>query len=98
LAARPGDPFLLTLYGEGLRRNRQFPEAEQALRSAIEADADQFEPYLNLGVLLAEQGRFAEAVKMFREALSIDPANQPAAGNLKLAVGQAGSLPPSKAR
>ena len=85
LAACPGDPFLLTLYGEGLRRNRHFPEAEQALRSAIDADADQFEPYLNLGVLMAEQGRFAEAVKMFRQALAIEPANEPAAGNLKLA-------------
>jgi hypothetical protein len=85
LAARPSDPFLLTLYGEALRRQGLFPEAEKTLRAAIDADADQPEAYVNLGALLAQQRRFAEAVKMFRAALAIDPDNQAAAGNLKLA-------------
>src|SRR5207302_11301220 len=47
LAARPSDPFLLTLYGEALRRQGLFPEAEKALRAAIDADADQSEPYVD---------------------------------------------------
>ena len=72
LAQRPGDPFLLTLNGEALRRDGQLPAAEKALRAAVDADADQPEPYVNLGVLLANQGRSVEVVKMFEAALNID--------------------------
>lgn len=84
LAARPGDPFLLTLEGEALRREGKFAEGERALRAAINADPDQPEPYVNLGVLLAQLGRRAEAARMFGEALAVDPGNRAAAGNLRL--------------
>jgi len=55
LAQLPGDPFLLTLNGEALRRDGQIPAAEKALRATVNADADQF----------ANQGRSVEVVKMF---------------------------------
>lgn len=88
LAARPKDPFLLTFYGEALRRNGAIVDADRVLRAAIAADPDQPEAYVNLGVLLARQGRREEAVRMFREALAVEPGNQAAARNLKLAERQ----------
>jgi tetratricopeptide (TPR) repeat protein len=85
LAARPDDPFLLTLYGEALRRDGAIPEAERVLRAAIASDPDQPEAYVNLGVLFAQQNRRDEAVSMFRKALAIEPGNRAAARNLQLA-------------
>jgi tetratricopeptide (TPR) repeat protein len=83
------DPFLLTLKGEALRRGGRPAESEEVTRAAIAADPDQPEPYVNLGALLAAQGRKQEAIELFREALRIDPANQAARFNLNLAVTRA---------
>lgn len=84
LSTWPDDPFLLTVYGEALRRAGQLEEAEKALRKAIAADPDQPEPYVNLGVLLAQSSRPSEAAAMFRSALAIDPRNRAANANLTL--------------
>jgi Flp pilus assembly protein TadD len=41
---------------------------------------------LSLGVALGEKGDLKGAVREFREVLRIDPANQDAARNLKIAL------------
>jgi Flp pilus assembly protein TadD len=86
--AHPADPFLLTLRGEALRQAGKLDNAERTLRAAIDADPDQVEPYINLGVLCATQGRGAEAIKLFESALAIDPLNQAAILNLRRARGR----------
>ncbi|MBI3679398.1 MAG: tetratricopeptide repeat protein [Acidobacteria bacterium] len=75
----PRDAFLLTLLGTA-----RGDEAD--LRAAMMADPDLPEAYVNLGALLAHKGEKAEAVRMFRQALAIDPRNQAALANLKLAL------------
>ncbi|MBL8234292.1 MAG: tetratricopeptide repeat protein [Bryobacterales bacterium] len=86
LSRFPADPFLLTLQGEALRLAGRLSDAERACRAAIAADPDQPEPYVNLGVLMAQQGRLAEAIALFRAGLAIDPNNKAAEGNLRLAL------------
>lgn len=43
--------------------------AEAAYRQALEQAPDYLDPYLNLGVMLGEAGRTAEAVALYRQAL-----------------------------
>lgn len=45
------------------------PSAEAAYRRAIAADPDNVDPVLNLGVMLCEAGRCADAVDIYRQAL-----------------------------
>lgn len=44
-------------------------EAEAAYRRALALDPDYLDPYLNLGCLLCDAGRYEEAVALYREAL-----------------------------
>ena len=82
----PKDPFLLTLQGDALRMAGKLEDAERVSRAAIAADPDQPEPYINLGVLLAQQGRLEEAIALFRAGWAIDPNNRAAEANLRLAL------------
>ncbi len=47
--------------------------AEQAYRRAIALAPDYVDPYLNLGVILCDAGRCAEAVALYREAIEQGP-------------------------
>lgn len=62
-------------------------QAESNLRSAIEID-DEFVPaWNNLGVVLMEQGKYAEARRVFEVAFSLDSGKtESIAQNLKLAL------------
>lgn len=83
----PLDPFLMTHLGEALRARGRLADSERASRAAIMADPDQADPYINLGVLLAQQGRVGEAIRLFQQAWAIDPLSKAAESNLKLVLG-----------
>jgi tetratricopeptide (TPR) repeat protein len=68
-------------------------KAEDNLKKVIELDADNEAANLNLGLLLAEQGRLDEAEKALKTALDANPDEQPvAAKNLSVIVAQRGDL------
>lgn len=48
-------------------------EAEQAYRACLERDAGQVSAWVNLGNLLADRGRFAEAIDCHQNALKLEP-------------------------
>lgn len=69
-------------------------KAEENLKKVIEFDPGNEAANLNLGLLLAEQGRLDEAEKALKAALKVNPDNNPvAAKNLSVIVGQRGDLP-----
>jgi Flp pilus assembly protein TadD len=51
----------------------RLPEAEQALRAALQLDPARPRTYSVLGDVLTQLGRTNEAVQVYREALRIDP-------------------------
>jgi Flp pilus assembly protein TadD len=87
----PGDPVLLTILGEALRLAGRTGEAGEVFARAIDADPDVPDGYINLGVLHANRGERVEAIRRFRQALAIDPGNQAARSNWKLATQSAPS-------
>ncbi|MDX1286174.1 MAG: ammonia-forming cytochrome c nitrite reductase subunit c552, partial [Draconibacterium sp.] len=68
-------------------------KAEENLKRVVEFDPDNEAANLNLGLLLAEQGRLDEAEKALKAALDANPEGQPvAAKNLSVIVAQRGDL------
>ena len=63
-----------------------FKEAEKALRRAVELSSGYAEPYLNLGRLLVDQGRYIAAEAALREAVRIEPNSVNANNNLGRAL------------
>ena len=63
----------------------QYAEAELAYRAFLKEQPQSVQARTNLGVVLAHEGRFAEAIAEYRKALSIDEAAGPAKVNLALA-------------
>ncbi|RMD49662.1 MAG: tetratricopeptide repeat protein [Alphaproteobacteria bacterium] len=62
-------------------------QAERLLRAAVERDPDFAAAWNNLGVVLMERGRAAEAVRVFRIAFSLDQGrSEPIRENLKRAL------------
>ncbi|KZY04643.1 MULTISPECIES: tetratricopeptide repeat protein [unclassified Sulfitobacter] len=62
-------------------------QAETLLRRATEADAERPEIWNNLGVVLMERGKFAEAQQVFRKAYALDNGESDAIrDNLRLAL------------
>jgi tetratricopeptide (TPR) repeat protein len=73
--------------GVMLAAKGQFEEAEQSYRRAIAIDPDFGAAHFNYARLLARLGRTTESAAHFREALRIDPADQEAAGELRVLTG-----------
>lgn len=68
-------------------------KAEENLKKVVAYDPDNEAANLNLGLLLAEQGRLDEAEKALKAALDANPDGQPvAAKNLSVIVGQRGDF------
>ena len=65
--------------------NRNLDEAVKMLKKAVAVDSEQPEPFNLLGVIYEVKGQQAEAMKMYRAALSLDPSYTPANENLQRA-------------
>ena len=95
--AGPADPALVeqaeSLVNAGLRlaESKQWEAAELAYRDAIRVGRQIPEAWNGLGYVLRQQGRFAEAVAAYDEALRLRPAYSQALeylGRAYLALGQ----------
>ena len=71
-------------YDVGMAASQQPAQAERAFRKAIALNPAFAKAHNNLGALLANQKRFAEAASCFEMAVKQDPANENARLNLKL--------------
>jgi cytochrome c-type biogenesis protein CcmH/NrfG len=60
-----------------------YADAEAAFRRALDINPDYGVSRLNLAFTLAEQGRDAEAIDLFRQILEREPENQPARTRLE---------------
>jgi tetratricopeptide (TPR) repeat protein len=78
LQKKPKDAPVLLLLARAYAVTRDFGKAEEALRSAIEADPNGFESYGMLGQLLYEQGRLQEGRREFEKLLELRPRAIPA--------------------
>jgi Flp pilus assembly protein TadD len=79
--ARTGEQWVAI--GLSLLRERKVAEAEEALRRAVEVEPTLPSGHTNLGVLLAQTGRVAEALPHFEEAARLSPGDAGARRNLE---------------
>ena len=75
LKIAPGEPSVLTNMGLSLALNRQLPEAERALRQAVASPRADARMRGDLALILALQGKFAEAEQIARTDLSAQAAH-----------------------
>ncbi len=76
LAQSPQDAFLLSVYGDSLRRVGRLMEAEDALLAVKDADGPNARrAQLHLGELYESSGRFNDAEPRFRRAIELDPSS-----------------------
>lgn len=68
LAAGPATAELLSDMGYALYLQDRLPEAEKALRRAVEVDPNYLAAHNNLGLVLGQQGKFDAAMASFRKA------------------------------
>jgi Flp pilus assembly protein TadD len=67
-AAQPRDADLFNDWGYSYYLRNNWTEAEGKLRKALEIEPKHARAHSNLGLVLGQQGKYAEALKMFREA------------------------------
>ncbi|MBQ4824108.1 tetratricopeptide repeat protein [Leisingera sp. HS039] len=80
-------PEVLTGMGSAKLGLRRLGQAEDLLRQAVDADGTWPEPMNNLGVVLMERGKTAEAVQVFQRAYALDNGESDAIrDNLRLAL------------
>ncbi|MBN8248627.1 MAG: tetratricopeptide repeat protein [Verrucomicrobia bacterium] len=85
LTRDPRNPVLHHRLGLEHSRAGQASAAEAALREAVRLAPEAFTPRLDLGVVLAQQARFQDAIPQFEAALRLEPANAVARQYLDLA-------------
>ncbi len=83
IAQDPSDALAYENLGMTQLQENDARSAEASLRRAIQLDASLSGAYTALGVVLANTGRVPEAVDAWKKALTIDPADQNAADNLR---------------
>jgi len=81
VGATPG-PIPLSLLGDAHNRLGDKKAAREAFRRAIEIDETYAEAYLNLGLLLADDGESGEAERLLRTATLLKPNSHKAHGRL----------------
>lgn len=80
-------PEVLSGMGSAKLGLRRLGQAEELLRQAVEGDPAWPEPMNNLGVVLMERGKTAEAVQVFQRAYALDNGESDAIrDNLRLAL------------
>ena len=85
---------VLSAIGSANLRLGRLGQAETRLRQAIEADESFVPAWNNLGVVLMEQGKIAEAREVFRTAFALDSGrSDDIRENLRLAIAQSENLP-----
>ncbi|MFW2542435.1 tetratricopeptide repeat protein [Primorskyibacter sp. 2E107] len=78
---------VLTALGSANLALGRLNQSEKLLRRAIEVEGDWPEAWNNLGVVLMERGKIAEAVEVFRRAYALDNGqNDSIRDNLRLAL------------
>ncbi|WGW03514.1 tetratricopeptide repeat protein [Tropicibacter oceani] len=78
---------VLTALGSANLALGRLNQSEKLLRRAIEAEGDWPEAWNNLGVVLIERGKIAEAVEVFRRAYALDNGESDSIrDNLRLAL------------
>jgi len=85
-SANPTSPIVLSLLGAACINLRRWDEAARYLDEALRLDPDNAAAHDNRGVLLAKQGRMAEAVESFRRAVELNPDNAQTHLNLAAAL------------
>ena len=75
LKIAPGEPSVLTNMGLSFALNKQLPEAEKALRQAVASPKADARMRGDLALVLALQGKFAEAEQVGRTDLSAQAAH-----------------------
>jgi arylsulfatase A-like enzyme/Tfp pilus assembly protein PilF len=88
IAQDPNDALAYENLGMTQLQANDARSAEASLRRAIQLDGSLGGAYTALGVVLANTGRVSEAVDAWKKALTIDPADQNAADNLKRVGGR----------
>lgn len=74
LKVAPQDPLLHNLMGGCLTKNKdRWPEAEAALRKAIQLDPKFAIAHFNLGLLYFDMGKFADAEAVLQKATVLNP-------------------------
>jgi len=81
------DPTLLLEMAKKHIQAREFQAAAASLRKVVSIDPASPEPFNLLGVLHEIRGEVAQAQKMYRAALSLDPTYRAADNNLMRTVG-----------
>lgn len=76
------DPAVL---GMKLQRSGDLPGAAKAYHAALALDAGRVDVLTNLGVVLAQQGKYEQAIAAYQKALHVSPDFAPAQLNLALA-------------
>jgi tetratricopeptide (TPR) repeat protein len=82
IAARPQNPRLWYFLGIMLRSAKQFDQAAIAMRHSISLDPTRYVAHRELGVSLAAEGHWAEAIDAYSEALRVVDSVDPAANSL----------------
>jgi len=88
----PSLPKLLLADGRSLVEKGQLDDAAARFQALLWIRPDSAEAHERLGLLLANQGKLAEAVSHLKDALRLAP-NPEAYYNLALALGMQGNLP-----
>lgn len=83
-------PASLSLMGAAHNRLGQKAGAKEAFRRAIELDENYAEAYLNLGLLLADDGQCEEAERLLRKATQLNPNSHAAHGRLGVLLQELG--------
>ncbi|MGP1310816.1 MAG: tetratricopeptide repeat protein, partial [Phycisphaerales bacterium] len=80
----PGSPDALFAVGSALSEARQYDPAAEYLRLAIDRQPSAPAPRIELGLLLVQSGRDAEALEELRAVAELDPFNSRARNSLAL--------------
>lgn len=91
-ASGAGTPSTYDNLGVALASLGRWPQAEAALRKAIDLDSRHRWAYNHLGFVYREQGRYEEAIAMFRRQIAISPKDPYSYRNLAGALVLAGRL------
>ncbi len=73
LEAAPNNPLLYNLLGQLWQQSKDFGQAEQAFKKAIELDNSLFSAYMNLGQTYYQIGKVDQAAQEYESVLARDP-------------------------